>query len=159
MVIDMVKKRTSGYLLQDIGLVLLLVSIGALAVTVGNAAKDELLEFVVMLMATFLAVLLLLSGVVSGLFLEKEAYPAELFGLCCLVLAGLGIESLFTETEENRKRQLDAYKQVEEEVTKIREEALENVFDMNYALEHGHVIMTVSEAYGKEKQDSKEEEK
>lgn len=58
MVIDMVKKRTSGYLLQDIGLVFFLLSIGALAMTVGNAAKEELLEFVVMLMAAFLAVLL-----------------------------------------------------------------------------------------------------
>ncbi len=120
-------------------------------------------------------VLLLLTGVASGLFLEKEAYPGELFLFCCLFLAGFGIESFFTEAEENRKRQLgeeellteqeaqkqrelEAYKQVEEEVTKIREEALENVFDMNYALEHGHVIMTVSEAYGKRKQDSEEEE-
>lgn len=120
-------------------------------------------------------VLLLLTGVASGLFLEQEAYPGELFGFCCLFLAGLGIEGIFAEAEENRKRklgeeellneqeaekqrELDAYKQVEEEVTKIREEALENVFDMNYALEHGHVIMTVSEAYGKGKQDSKEEE-
>lgn len=58
MVICMVKKRTTGYLLQDLGLVLFLVSIGALAITVGNAAKEEQIEFVVMLMATFLAVLL-----------------------------------------------------------------------------------------------------
>ena len=58
MVICMVKKRATGYLLQDLGLVLFLVSIGALAITVGNAAKEEQIEFVVMLMATFLAVLL-----------------------------------------------------------------------------------------------------
>lgn len=54
----MVKKRATGYLLQDLGLVLFLVSIGALAITVGNAAKEEQIEFVVMLMATFLAILL-----------------------------------------------------------------------------------------------------
>ena len=58
MVICMVKKRATGYLLQDLGLVLFLISIGALAITVGNAAKEEQIEFVVMLMATFLAVLL-----------------------------------------------------------------------------------------------------
>lgn len=49
--------------------------------------------------------------------------------------------------EENNKAELDLYRKAEEEVIKIREEALANVFDMQYALEHGHVIMTVSEAY------------
>lgn len=54
----MVKKRTTGYLIQDVGLVLLLLSLGILSITVGNAESKEMLEFVVMLMATFLAVLL-----------------------------------------------------------------------------------------------------
>ncbi len=54
----MVKKRAMGYLLQDIGLVLLLLCIGILSVTVGNARNEEQMEFFVMLMASFLAVLL-----------------------------------------------------------------------------------------------------
>lgn len=54
----MVKKRATGYLLQDIGLVLFLVSVVILAITVGNAGQKEQIEFVVMLMATFLSVLL-----------------------------------------------------------------------------------------------------
>lgn len=54
----MVKKRATGYLLQDIGLVIFLICIGILAITVGNAEQKEQIEFVVMLMATFLAVLL-----------------------------------------------------------------------------------------------------
>ena len=54
----MVKKRATGYLLQDIGLVLLLLCIGILSVTVGNAQNEEQMEFFVMLMASFLAVLL-----------------------------------------------------------------------------------------------------
>ena len=54
----MVKKRATGYLLQDIGLVLLLLCIGILSVTVGNARNEEQMEFFVMLMASFLAVLL-----------------------------------------------------------------------------------------------------
>ena len=64
---------------------------------------------------------------------------------------------MLAEKETARQRELEEYKQVEEEVTKIREEALANVFDMNYALEHGHVIMTVSEAYGKEKKSSEKD--
>ena len=47
----MVKKRATGYLLQDIGLVLLLLCIGILSVTVGNAQNEEQMEFFVMLMA------------------------------------------------------------------------------------------------------------
>ena len=54
----MVKKRATGYLLQDIGLVLLLLCLGAMALTVGNAQEGQLLEFFVMLMASFLAILL-----------------------------------------------------------------------------------------------------
>lgn len=53
----MIKKRTTGYLLQDTGLVLILFCIGGAALAVGGA--DEILrpEFTVMLMGTFLAIL------------------------------------------------------------------------------------------------------
>lgn len=54
----MIKKRATGYLFQDIGLVLFLLCIGGMAVSVGNAGKDLLLEFIIMMMATFLAILL-----------------------------------------------------------------------------------------------------
>jgi len=100
--------------------------------------------------------------------------PCTYLGFCCLLLAGHGVQSFFEDAEENlkrkadeedvlarqkaaRRRELEAYKKVEEEVTKIREEALANVFDMNYALEHGHVIMTVSEAYGNQKKEENAE--
>jgi GGDEF domain-containing protein len=54
----MLKKRKTGYLLQDIGLVLFLLCVGAMAFTVGYAGKGLLLEFIIMLMATFFAILL-----------------------------------------------------------------------------------------------------
>lgn len=54
----MVKKRATGYLLQDIGLVSLLFCIGVMAVIVGNAGEKQLLEFISMLLITFLAILL-----------------------------------------------------------------------------------------------------
>jgi GGDEF domain-containing protein len=54
----MLKKRKTGYLLQDIGLVLFLFCTGAMAFTVGYAGKGLLVEFIIMLMVTFLAILL-----------------------------------------------------------------------------------------------------
>ncbi len=54
----MLKKRKTGYLLQDIGLVLFLLCVGSMAFTVGYAGEELLLEFVIMLMATFFAILL-----------------------------------------------------------------------------------------------------
>lgn len=69
----MVKKRTTGYLLQDVGLVLLLLCIGGAALAVGIVEEAMKIEFVVMLMGTFLAILLAgfkLTGisVVTGAF-------------------------------------------------------------------------------------------
>lgn len=69
----MVKKRTTGYLLQDAGLVLLLLCIGGAALAVGIVEEALKIEFVVMLMGTFLAILLAgfkLTGisVVTGAF-------------------------------------------------------------------------------------------
>lgn len=53
----MIKKRAAGYLVQDIGLVLLLASLFIGAITVGNVAKDQYLESLVMLIGIFLAIL------------------------------------------------------------------------------------------------------
>lgn len=54
----MLKKRKTGYLLQDIGLVLFLLCIVAMSFTVGYGGSGLLTEFVIMLMATFFAILL-----------------------------------------------------------------------------------------------------
>lgn len=54
----MIKKRVTGYLLQDVGLLLLLLCIGGAALAVGNVENAMKPEFTVMLMATFLGVLL-----------------------------------------------------------------------------------------------------
>lgn len=76
----MVKKRTTGYLLQDVGLILLLICIGGAALAVGNAANAMKPEFIIMLMGTFLAVMLagfkLISlAIVLGAF-EELIYTA-----------------------------------------------------------------------------------
>lgn len=71
----MIKKRKTGYLLQDIGLVLFLLCVGAMALTVGYAGKGLLLEFVIMLMATFFAILL------AGFKLNSLAIVAASFSV------------------------------------------------------------------------------
>lgn len=53
----MIKKRATGYLMQDIGLLALLFCIGAEALAVGSAPADLKVEFTIMLMGSFLAVL------------------------------------------------------------------------------------------------------
>lgn len=109
-----------------------------------------------------------LGAMGSNLLLVKEMRLQELLLFLLILFAAHGLESLFTKAvearekrtrqeelsqkqEEEKQAELDTYKRVEEEVEKLRAEALANVFDMQYALEHGHVIMTVSEAYRQEK--------
>lgn len=53
----MIKKRATGYLTQDIGLVLLLACILASTLTVGNASAEVYLESLVMLLGVFAAIL------------------------------------------------------------------------------------------------------
>ena len=53
----MVKKRVMGYLLQDVGLILLLVCIFTGALTLGNVSKDLFLESVIMMMGICFAIL------------------------------------------------------------------------------------------------------
>lgn len=54
----MVKKRTTGYLLQDLGLVVLLVGIAAAAIVTGMAEDTLRAEFTVMLLLMFLPIML-----------------------------------------------------------------------------------------------------
>ena len=76
----MIKKRTTGYLLQDIGLLLLLVCLGGVALLVANVKDGQLMEFMVMLLATFFALLLagfkLVSLSVVAAALETLGYTA-----------------------------------------------------------------------------------
>ncbi len=53
----MIKKRATGYLLQDIGLVMLLACIFAGVITLQNVATEEYLESLVMLLGVFAAIL------------------------------------------------------------------------------------------------------
>lgn len=54
----MVEKRKTGYLLQDIGLTLLILCIAFTAVMTGNVGEELKIEFTVMMIGTFLALLL-----------------------------------------------------------------------------------------------------
>jgi len=53
----MIKKRTTGYLKQDIGLVLLLTCLFIGVITVGNINPDQYLESLIMLIGIFLAII------------------------------------------------------------------------------------------------------
>ncbi len=98
------------------------------------------------LLSPVLYILFLFAGHgMAGIFAEALSGRAQL----------LEIREQQMKQEEENREELERYRKAEEEVLKIREEALANVFDMQYALEHGHVIMTVSEAYKEEKQEQK----
>lgn len=134
----MVKKRTTGYLMQDVGLVLLLLSLGTLSITVGNAESKELLEFVVMLMATFLAILLAgfkfnsLSVVAAGFSVVAYtayklyywfAYSEEIV-LPCLVwvtvpLVAVGAMQLFVYGNRQTELENDVLREQVEELVLI----------------------------------------
>lgn len=81
-----------------------------------------------------------------------------------MLLAGYGVQAIYQDArKETKKRKLQKerivaenhfhekqereYKEMEEQVEKIREEALSNIFDMEKALKEGSIVMTVSEAY------------
>lgn len=81
-----------------------------------------------------------------------------------MLLAAYGIQSMYEDGKKHREQKLvkvqenyrkevqkaesiEQYKKAEEDMMKIRSEALSNVFDMERALKEGHVIMTVSEVY------------
>lgn len=134
----MVKKRSTGYLLQDVGLVLLLLSIGILSVTVGNARNEELLEFFVMLMASFLAILLAgfkfnsLSIVAAGFSVVAYtayklylwfAYTEEIVPLCMVwvtvPLMAVGSMQLFVYGNRQTELENDVLREQVEELVLI----------------------------------------
>jgi GGDEF domain-containing protein len=134
----MIKKRATGYLLQDIGLVLFLLCIGVMAVTVGNAGKDQLLEFVIMLMATFFAILLAgfklnsLSIVIAGFSILGYssyklyyyfAYTEEINLLCyiwvVLPILSVGSMLLFVYANSQTELENDILKEQVEELVMV----------------------------------------
>lgn len=121
----------------------------------------------------YIFILLYLGTVAMHLLVESQNryhyYVLQVF----MLLAGYGIQSLYRDAvigneqktkkqekqqkiQEEKDIQINACETAEEEMERIREEALANVFDMQKALENKNVIMTVSEAY---KQDQNEDEK
>lgn len=134
----MVKKRATGYLIQDVGLVLLLLSLGVLSITVGNAESKEFLEFVVMLMATFLAVLLAgfkfnsLSIVAAGFSIVAYAayklyywfaYSEEIVFLCfvwvTVPLVAVGAMQMFVYGSRQTELENDVLREQVEELVLI----------------------------------------
>lgn len=116
----------------------------------------------------YIFVLLYLGTVAMHLMVESQNryhyYVLQVF----MLIAGYGIQSLFNDAqkgniekkeesenqqqrEKEKELQIQTYQKAEEEMVKIREEALANVFDMKNALENGNVVMTVSAAYKQEK--------
>lgn len=134
----MVKKRATGYLLQDIGLVLLLLCVGAMAVVVGSAGEGQLLEFTVMLMASFMAILLAgfklnsLAIVAAGFSILgytaykiyfSYAYGTDILPICYLwiVLPLLAVASMLLFIYGNRQTELenDVLKEQVEELVMV----------------------------------------
>lgn len=134
----MVKKRTTGYLLQDVGLILLLICIGGAALAVGNAANAMKPEFMIMLMGTFLAVMLagfkLISlAIVLGAFEELIytayklysffAYSENIETICYvwLMLPLLSVGAMIAFIYGNRQTELenDVLKEQVEELVMI----------------------------------------
>lgn len=109
-------------------------------------------------------VLLYLGTVAMHLLVESQNRYHYFVLQVFMLLGGLGIHYMFAdarkdariaykekllelEEKERAAKELEKYEKIEEKVTEERSEAMVSSFDMKYALEHGHVIMTVSEAY------------
>lgn len=134
----MVKKRTTGYLLQDAGLVLLLLCIGGAAIAVGSVEEIMKPEFVIMLMGTFLAILLAgfkLTGisVVAGAFeillytayklFSFFTYSKEIEPVCyvwvVLPLLSVGAMAAFTYGSHQTELENDVLKEQVEELVLV----------------------------------------
>ena len=134
----MVKKRTTGYLLQDAGLVLLLLCIGGAAIAVGSVEETMKPEFVIMLMGTFLAILLAgfkLTGisVVAGAFeillytayklFSFFTYSKEIESVCyvwvILPLLSVGAMVAFTYGSHQTELENDVLKEQVEELVLV----------------------------------------
>ena len=134
----MVKKRTTGYLLQDAGLVLLLLCIGGAAIAVGSVEEAMKNEFVIMLMGTFFAILFAgfkLTGisVVAGAFeillytayklFSFFTYSKEIEPVCyvwvILPLLSVGAMAAFTYGSHQTELENDVLKEQVEELVLV----------------------------------------
>lgn len=134
----MIKKRATGYLLQDTGLVLLLLCIGGAALAVGIVDDSMKTEFVVMLMGTFLAILLAgfkLTGisVVTGAFevllytayklFSFFTYSTEIESICyvwvILPLLSVGAMTVFMYGSRQTELENDILKEQVEELVLV----------------------------------------
>lgn len=114
----------------------------------------------------YIFVLVYLGTVAMHLLVESQNRYHYFVLQVFMLLAGFGIQSLYNDCknakakkseqlvstenlEDVKQNQMDIYKEAEEEIAAMRSEALANVFDMKTALEQGHIVMTVSEAYEK----------
>ncbi|BCN29938.1 GGDEF domain-containing protein [Anaeromicropila herbilytica] len=132
----MVNRRVTGFLTQDIGLLLLLTCIFIGALTVGNASSDMFIESLVMLIGVFLAILFAgykltsLAVVSSGfqiivytayrLFLAYSSYgriPLVCYIWILLPLTSVGAMLLFIKGNKDTERENERLaKQVEDYV-------------------------------------------
>lgn len=134
----MVRKRATGYLMQDVGLLILLLCLGGTALSVGIADSSMRLEFVVMMMGTFLAILLagfklITLSVVIGAFEELVytayklfyhfAYQEEIEAICYvwLILPLLSIGAMIAFIYGSRQTELenDVLKEQVEELVMV----------------------------------------
>ena len=111
-----------------------------------------------------LLVLLYLGTVAMHLMVETQNRYHYFVIQVFIILGGMGVQFIFKDSKEKRKQfvsvqeEQEAIDQIEEmeqqqvaildeKKAELQKEVMENVFDMNSALEKGHVKMTVSQAY------------
>ena len=134
----MVKKRATGYLTQDLGLVALLACIFVVALTVTNVPSELFLESVIMMLGVFLAILLAgfkltsLAVVVAGfeilvytaykLFYAYAYYqviPALCYVWIVLPIMAVGSMLLFISGSQQTELENDILKEQVEELVMV----------------------------------------
>ena len=134
----MIKKRTTGYLMQDVGLVLLLGCILAGAIVVGTVQESLYFESVIMLVAIFAAILLAgfkltsLAVVVAGAeiliytayrlflyFTYYEEIPLLSYVWIALPMLSAGSMFLFSAGSKQTELENDVLKEQVEELVMI----------------------------------------
>ncbi len=120
-------------------------------------------------------ILVFIGTVVAHILLENQnRYHYHILQIF-IILAGVGIGYIYSEKRESMKRSKDhkeavkrfkdielsekeQMKENEEKERQSRIAGMSNTFDMRKAIEEGHVIMTVSEAYKDNTQQDKNED-
>lgn len=120
----------------------------------------------------YVLVLIYLGTVAIHLFVESQNRYHYFVLQVFMILAAMGVQFIFQDEREKRKRIIlekennkiiqkqeqyivEQYDEIEEKAIELKAKAMVNTFDMDYALKNGHVIMTVTEAYGKEEVEKK----